>query len=316
MATRSPSSTVSPLARCRRLALLAAVAVLVAPQAAHASYGWPVKPFDRQHPVRGFFGDPRIDFIAPGVRSTTFHFGVDVSAPDGTAVYATATGRVVWQSYRPETILVYAADGRVFGYWHIVPAVQTGDYAIAYRTVLGHIAKTWEHVHLAEFVGGRYVNPLRRGALTPYADTTRPTIHAFGFERQGKGIGRAGLSGRLDLVVEARDETPLSVPGRWANRPVTPARLRWRTVDRRGRATPWRTAVDFTWTIPSPSLYDSVYAPWTRQNKPWRDGRYRVLLAHEWDSHSLANGRHVLEVEATDTRGNSTRRSVRFSVAN
>ena len=22
-------------------------------------YGWPVKPFDRQHPVRGFFGDIR-----------------------------------------------------------------------------------------------------------------------------------------------------------------------------------------------------------------------------------------------------------------
>ena len=23
------------------------------------SYGWPVKPFDRQHPVRAYFGDPR-----------------------------------------------------------------------------------------------------------------------------------------------------------------------------------------------------------------------------------------------------------------
>jgi hypothetical protein len=316
MATGSLVSIASLLLRCRRLALLSAVAALVAPQAARASYGWPVRPFDRQHPVRGFFGDPRIDFTAPGVRSTTFHFGIDVAAPDGTAVYATTTGRVVWQSYRPETILVYAGDGRMFGYWHIVPAVRTGAYAIAYRTVLGHIAKGWEHVHLAEFVGGKYVNPLRRGALTPYADTTRPTIHAFGFERHGKGLGRVRLSGRFDLVVEALDETPMTVPGRWADRPVTPASVRWRTVDRRGHTSPWRTAVDFSWTIPSPSLYHSVYATWTRQNKPWRDGRYRVLLAHDWDSRSLANGTHLLEVEARDTPGNSARRSVRFSVAN
>ena len=40
------------------------------------SYGWPVKPFDEQHPVRGFFCDPRIG--AKG--SKALHFGVDVSA--------------------------------------------------------------------------------------------------------------------------------------------------------------------------------------------------------------------------------------------
>ena len=27
-----------------------------------SSYGWPVKPFDRQHPVRGSFADPRSIF--------------------------------------------------------------------------------------------------------------------------------------------------------------------------------------------------------------------------------------------------------------
>lgn len=36
------------------------------PQASSAalssSYGWPVKPFDRQHPVRGSFADPRSIF--------------------------------------------------------------------------------------------------------------------------------------------------------------------------------------------------------------------------------------------------------------
>ena len=46
----------------------------------------PVKPFDEQHPVRGFFCDPRIG--AKG--SKAFHFGVDVAAPDGTAVAASS----------------------------------------------------------------------------------------------------------------------------------------------------------------------------------------------------------------------------------
>ena len=40
------------------------------------AHGWPVEPFDRQHPVRGLFGDPRIG--DGGGKS--FHFGVDVSA--------------------------------------------------------------------------------------------------------------------------------------------------------------------------------------------------------------------------------------------
>ncbi|MGZ6266594.1 MAG: hypothetical protein ACXWN4_06790, partial [Candidatus Limnocylindrales bacterium] len=44
------------------------------------SYDWPVKPFDRQHPVRAFLNDPRIGKHG----SRAFHFGIDVAAPDGT----------------------------------------------------------------------------------------------------------------------------------------------------------------------------------------------------------------------------------------
>ena len=55
------------------------------------AYGWPVKPFHRQHPVRGHFGDPRIGGQPKGSVKTV-HFGVDVSAPDGTPVYATTDG--------------------------------------------------------------------------------------------------------------------------------------------------------------------------------------------------------------------------------
>jgi len=53
------------------------------------SYGWPVKPFDRQHPVRGNLNDPRNGHGD----AKSFHFGIDVSAPDGTPVYAVEAGQ-------------------------------------------------------------------------------------------------------------------------------------------------------------------------------------------------------------------------------
>jgi hypothetical protein len=48
------------------------------------AYGWPVKPFNRQHPVRAYLNDPR---NGRG-DAKSFHFGIDISAPTGTAVYA------------------------------------------------------------------------------------------------------------------------------------------------------------------------------------------------------------------------------------
>src|SRR2546425_8557731 len=87
-------------------AFLVAAALLVAPthpaQAAanQAAYGWPVKPFDQPHPIRGNFGDPRTIFAGPPTQRTLlsgsgvfqFHDGIDISAPDGTAVYPVASG--------------------------------------------------------------------------------------------------------------------------------------------------------------------------------------------------------------------------------
>ena len=267
-------------------------AARVAPHA----YRWPVKPFDRQHPVRGFFGDPR---IANHGRSRQFHFGVDISAPNGTPVYATITGRVWIHSLHATTIAVVDESGVEHSYWHVVPTVRTGDRAVAYRTVLGHIEAPYGHVHFSERRDGRYLNPLRPGALGPFADHTNPRVLSLRAERG-------------DLVVQVADETPLAVPRPWHDLPVMPSLVRWRLLAASGRpVSGWSTIVDFRLTIPSASAFDSTWAAGATQNHVRAPGRYRLFLARGLDARSL-RGR-VVEIAVSDSRGNATH--IRFRAA-
>jgi hypothetical protein len=323
MKTSRTTSTRSARRRAPLGAILAAalaVAAVSAPSPSAAppsAYGWPVKPFHEQHPVRGYFGDPRIGMTPKGVRST-FHFGIDVSAPNGTPVFATIDGVVVRWSHRPETVAIRADDGRTeFQYWHIAPSVAAGSRVRAYRTVLGRIQAPWAHVHFSELRGGVYVNPLRIGALGPYADTTRPSVKSLRVEREAVGVSPRAVSGSVDLVAEAIDRTPIAVPAPWQQKPVTPAVLSWRLVRRDGTAmVTWRTAVDVRLHIPRDDLYTTVFARWTRQNKASRPGRYRFFLAHGWDTRTVPDGRYHVVVCATDSRGNTTRRAFPLVIAN
>ena len=162
-----------------------------------SSYGWPVKPFHRQHPVRGFFGDPRIAEDGHGT-THSFHFGIDISCPDGTPVYATLSGRVVLDRVHRETVSIVGADGNpTFSYWHVVPSVRDGQVAVAFRTVVGHVAKGWAHVHFSESRNGIYLNPLRVGALEPYADATRPHVKSLRVERGSRTPRRHSVLGHV-----------------------------------------------------------------------------------------------------------------------
>jgi hypothetical protein len=227
------------------------------------SHPWPIKPFNRQHPVRGQFGDPRIGDHG----GSSFHFGVDVSALDGTAVYAVDAGRV---SIDGQNITVIEVEGeREHSYWHVVPAVADGSH-VARGALLGHIAQGWGHVHLAERRGEAYFNPLRPGALTPFQDFGAPVV-----SRIVTSGDPAGLHGAVGLVVEAFDHPPLSAPQpAWHGLPVTPALVRWRLVRDAHEFVPWRVAVDFRTSFvpkiaghpPSDVHFADVYAAGTRQN--------------------------------------------------
>jgi hypothetical protein len=281
------------------------------------TYGWPVKPFNVQHPVRGFFGDPRI--AGHDEAHGTLHFGIDIVAPNGTAVYATLDGVASIHPLHRDTVIVSGAGGVAHEYWHVVPAIRPGQRVVAYRTIVGHVEKPWAHVHFSERIGSRYLNPLRPGALTPYRDTTRPTVHLFSFERDGAAVGRA-LSGRVDVVVEAWDDVPVAVAAPWNDKPVLPALVEWRILAR-GTASvsaTWHVADDFRTSLPTVP-FSSVYAQGTRQNHPRPGsgtGRYRLLLARGWDTHTLPNGTYHLEVAVSDTRGNTTHAAAEFTVAN
>ena len=278
IAARSSSTTFSPQ-EIRSLGDLPAVA---------PAYNWPLKPFDRQHPVRAFFDDPRIGH--EGGRA--FHFGIDVAAPDGTRVYA-VTGGILYLAHG--SLAVVAGGGHEYGYWHVVRDPGLREHQIVHRhQLLGTIAAGWGHVHFAERVGGIYVNPLRPGALGPYTDPVAPTV--------GSVTATTHPDGTVSLVVLAHDTTWPRVPGSWANEPVTPSLLRWRLTPAGRPSGHWKTAADFRMRMLDRSAFGAVYAPETTQNHEERPGTYGFFLAHDWHP---ADGDYRIDVAAFDTRGNS-----------
>jgi murein DD-endopeptidase MepM/ murein hydrolase activator NlpD len=292
------------------VAALAAAAVVT--PGALASYPWPLKPFDRPHPVRGYFNDPRRDFEGENL-SSSFHFGIDIAAPDGTGVYAVAGGVV---SRHKHYVTVTTPEGRDFGYWHIDPVVAEGQ-PVGEGTLVGRVEAGWGHVHLAESRNGVYLNPLRPGALSPYVDTTSPTVAAVKILRGGKPVDVNHVSGTVDLICDAYDIPTLAPPPPWRDTRVTPVLIRWRILRASGRpVTRWRTAIDFRFSLLPNPLFNLIYAPGTRQNRANRPGRYLFYLREGWPSERLPNGSYRLRVGAWDTRGNSAFGTLPFTVAN
>ncbi len=293
-----------------RLAPLLGLLALALPSPALA-YGWPLKPFDEPHPIRGFFDDPRVERTSEEL-SRAFHFGVDIAAPDGTPVYAVEGGTV---DRHRDNVAVTAADGRVFGYWHIDPLVR--DRAdVRTHQLMGRIRAPWEHVHFAESIDGAYVNPLRRGGLTPYVDDTPPTIEDVLILAGKKPADIAHVTGAVDLVTDAYDAPSLEPPGPWRDTRLTPVLVRWRVLPGPSGDEPWQVAADFRFILLPNALFSLVYAPGTRENRADRPGRYRFYLAQGFDSTRLPNGFYRLEVAVSDTAGNTTTSTLPFRIAN
>ena len=281
----------------RRLALAAGVlAALAAPYAAGA-YSWPLKPFDRAHPIRGAFGDPRYHLDAEGSLSA-FHFGVDIAAADGTRVYAVEPGYV---HARHSDVSVQSRSGRLFGYWHIRPVVRTGQHVRRHQ-LLGYVAHGWGHVHFAESFHGAYKDPLRPGALTPFFDRIPPTIDSVELlGPEGAPVDPGHVTGSVDAVASIWDVPPLAPPAPWQVARLTPTQIWWVLNGPDGYVQS-ELVVDFATGLPPSSLYSWIYAPGTYQNKAFRPGRYVFWLLHGLDTTGLPNGRYELAVYAANAR--------------
>lgn len=302
--------------------------------AAQTEYSWPVKPFDQPHPIRGAFGDPRTLFHAPPTEaglmtaggSFSFHWGVDIAAPDGTEVYPVVSGVVAHVSRRGVT--VDTGHGRVFAYWHIQPQVGVGDSVQAGKTVLGTIVRPFKHVHLSELQDGKPVNPLQYGHLTPYDDTTVPVVESVRLRRpdSGSDLMSPFVRGRVELIAEAYDSPQMPAGGVWDRFPVAPALVTWRLQRWDGRLViPERVAVDFREAIPSRSLFWSYYARGTYQNMAVFYPHYNwgqpgcflfKLTPTAFDTRTVKDGVYDLVVTATDIRGNHSSKSLRLTIHN
>jgi hypothetical protein len=249
-----------------------------------AAYSWPVKPFDRQHPIRANLNDPRVGHEG----GESFHFGIDISVPDGTPVYAVAGGEAY---VRPGSVAVADGGTRVFGYWHVRAAV-VNHQQVRRHQLLGRVIPGWEHVHFAERANGVYLNPLRPGGLGPYTDVSAPEIGEITLTHRAGGF---------QVLANAYDTPSPRVPGSWTNEPVSPALLQWRVLRNGHAVAAWQTAADFRTQMLDRKLFKSVYAPPTRQNHKGKAGLYCFFVSHEWKP---VDGTYRIEVAASDTREN------------
>jgi hypothetical protein len=298
----------SLVSRALRL-LLAFAALALFVTAAASAYSWPIRPFNQQHAIRGYFNDPRL--AGP---ETGFHFGVDISAPDGTPVYAIEGGRAHVRGFR---LSVFPKPGgHQLSYWHVVPVVANHQ-RVRRHQLIGYVMPGAGHVHLAEYSEGTYLNPLRLGGLAPYIDDTIPQIPKLSFYSFGDPIPAERVTGVVDVTVDAYDTSPLPLPPpEWAQSRLAPALIRWRIVKGQETVRQWETAVDFrTYLLPN-SLFDVIYAPGTYQNRPDRPGRYEYYLAHQFNTRLLENGSYVLQVDALDVQENVGQASFAFTVRN
>jgi len=291
-------------------ALLGVVVALAAPGVARA-YPWPLKPFDRPHPIRGAFGDPRYHLDVEG-QISAFHFGVDIAAPDGTRVYAVEAGYV---HARSASVAVESRSGRLFGYWHIHPVVRTGQH-VRMHQLLGTVGKGWGHLHFAESFHGAYKDPLRPGALTPYFDRAAPTIDSVElFSPDGAALDPGPVTGAVDVIASIYELPPLAPPAPWQLARLTPAAIWWLLSGPEGVAESDLLA-DFEVGLPPNSLYTWIYAPGSYQNKADRPGRYLFWIAHDLDTTALPDGRYELTVFAENTRRRIGSRTITFVIAN
>jgi murein DD-endopeptidase MepM/ murein hydrolase activator NlpD len=304
--------------RPRVVFILTSFALALVASANASAYPWPIKPFHQQHPIRANFGDPRTRFwntmLTDGLEGPglfQFHNGIDIAATEGTPVYPVLSGTA---SLIDGAAVLVRSPGHKFQYFHIAPAIRNGQHVVARQTVLGHVIRAANHVHLTEIRGRRVWNPLARGGIAPYADRTVPEVDAIVARPLSSllPLDSQAVCGTVSLIAAARDTPPIRVPGTFAGYPVSPAFVTWSLARLDGLVyVPTIPAADFRTTLPVGRKFWNVYARGSYQNAPrfsnqqfFMPGRFLYNLAESLDTRSFPNGVYEARVRVSDMRGN------------
>lgn len=130
------------------------------PGASASGFVWPLASAGR---LSCGFGPRR----APTAGASTYHKGIDIAVPTGTAVRASKAGKVVTATYSSSAgnyVAIYHGDGVYTYYMHCSSlSVSVGDQVAQGQTIAlsGSTGiSTGPHLHFAVNVNGQYVNPL------------------------------------------------------------------------------------------------------------------------------------------------------------
>lgn len=103
---------------------------------------------------------------APTAGASTYHQGVDLSAPKNTPVYATRSGRVTTATYGNSAgwyITINHLDGFSSIYMHLESMVVSAGQTVSAGQLIGYVGKsgvaTGYHLHFGISYNGVYVNP-------------------------------------------------------------------------------------------------------------------------------------------------------------
>ncbi len=131
-----------------------------APTASSGGFVWPLAVSGK---ITSYFGGR----TAPTAGASTYHQGIDISAPAGTSIRAAKAGTVVTASYSSGAgnyIMLNHGDGVFTVYMHCSSLAVSKGQQVAAGTTIGYVGSTGvstgNHLHFGVSVNGSYVNPL------------------------------------------------------------------------------------------------------------------------------------------------------------